>query len=72
MRRLVLSLSSIACLLALWPAPAAMATHNPCDPAGPVCIRVACPSSSATGHGWIWIDHHGFPGADFSHCVRPD
>ncbi|MDQ3951806.1 MAG: hypothetical protein M3279_02405 [Actinomycetota bacterium] len=67
MRRIALLASSIGAVAALLPAPAALATHNPCDPAGPVCVRFNCPAP-AGGVGWFWIDHHGIPHVDLRHC----
>lgn len=67
MRRFLLTVVAVVCTFALWPASGALATHNPCDPAGPICIRINCPAPPG-GVGWIWLDHHGFPAADFTHC----
>lgn len=68
MRRILFSLCLIVGLVGSWATPAT-ATHNPCDPAGPICIRFACPP--APGPGWFWLDHHGFPAFDLTHCAIP-
>lgn len=68
MRRAALLFGFVISSFALWPASPAMASHSPCDPAGPVCIRVTCPSNQP-GNGWIWLDHHFIPHADFTDCV---
>ena len=69
MRRVAFVSSLIVSIFSLLPSAPAAADHgNPCDPSGPTCTRVACPPPQR-GNGWIWIDHHGFPHADFTDCA---
>lgn len=68
MRRVAFLSSLIVGVFLLWLSSPALAQTSPCDPFGPVCLRVACPPPQP-GNGWIWLDHHLIPHADFTECA---
>lgn len=65
MRRIAILVTFVTASLPGWVTPAG-ATHEPCDPSGLMCTRVVCPRGS--GDAWFWLDHHGFPRVDLTHC----